>query len=88
VTLPTALFLLMVWVLHARHYKVGTAQQLVLPVTALVVALCTFLGDWAVFAAGVVAALAVVVGVTLTARMAAREEREGREEAVAGGSAS
>ncbi|MGW2292567.1 low temperature requirement protein A [Streptomyces phaeochromogenes] len=76
VTLPTALFLLMVWVLHARHYKVGTAQQLVLPVTALVVALCTFLGDWAVFAAGVVAALAVVVGVTLTARMAAREERE------------
>ncbi|MGX1915841.1 low temperature requirement protein A [Streptomyces phaeochromogenes] len=76
VTLPTALFLLTVWVLHARHYKVGTAQQLVLPVTALAVALCTFLGDWAVFAAGVVAALAVVVGVTLTARMAAREERE------------
>ncbi|MFI6970428.1 low temperature requirement protein A [Streptomyces phaeochromogenes] len=76
VTLPTALFLLMVWVLHARHYKVGTAQQLVLPVTALAVALCTFLGDWAVFAAGVVAALAVVVGVTLTARMAAREGRE------------
>ena len=81
VTLPTALFLLTVWVLHARHYKVGTAQQLVLPVTALVVALCTFLGDWAVFAAGVVAALAVVVGVTLTARMAARE---GREEEAAG----
>lgn len=76
VTLPTALFFLTVWVLHARHYKVGTAQQLVLPVTALAVALCTFLGDWAVFAAGVVAALAVVVGVTLTARMAAREERE------------
>ncbi|WP_406488079.1 low temperature requirement protein A [Streptomyces phaeochromogenes] len=84
VTLPTALFLLMVWVLHARHYKVGTAQQLVLPVTALVVALCTFLGDWAVFAAGVVAALAVVVGVTLTARMAAREGREGREEEATG----
>ncbi|MFD3308903.1 low temperature requirement protein A [Streptomyces sp. NPDC058694] len=85
VTLPTALFLLTVWVLHARHYKVGTAQQLVLPVTALAVALCTFLGDWAVLAAGVVAALAVVVGVTLSARMAAREERE---EAVAGASAS
>ncbi|MEU9960388.1 low temperature requirement protein A [Streptomyces sp. NPDC050982] len=84
VTLPTALFLLTVWALHARHYKVGTAQQLVLPVTALAVALCTFLGDWAVLAAGVVAALAVVVGVTLTARMAAREERE---EAVAGASA-
>ncbi len=84
VTLPTALFLLTVWALHARHYKVGTAQQLVLPVTALAVALCTFLGDWAVFAAGVVAALAVVVGVTLTARTAAREERE---EAVAGTSA-
>nr|WP_234048272.1 low temperature requirement protein A [Streptomyces liliifuscus] len=84
VTLPTALFLLTVWALHARHYKVGTAQQLVLPVTALAVALCTFLGDWAVLAAGVVTALAVAVGVTLTARMAAREERE---EAVAGASA-
>ncbi|WLW54369.1 low temperature requirement protein A [Streptomyces sp. YU58] len=73
VTLPTALYLLTVWLLHARHFKVGTAQQLVLPTTALLVIGCTFLGDWAVLTAGVVAALAVVVGTTLTARMVTRE---------------
>ncbi len=31
VTLPTALFLLTVWALHSRFYKVGIAQQSVLP---------------------------------------------------------
>ncbi|MCX4906261.1 low temperature requirement protein A [Streptomyces sp. NBC_00878] len=77
VTLPTALFLLTVWVLHARHYKVGVAQQLVLPTTALAVILCTLLGDWAVLAAGIVSALAVFVGVTLTARTVAQEEAAG-----------
>jgi low temperature requirement protein LtrA len=76
VTLPTALYLLTVWALHSRYFKVGIAQQLVLPVTALLVICCTFLGDWAVPAAGIVAALAVVTGTTLTARMAARERGE------------
>ncbi|MDN3023206.1 low temperature requirement protein A [Streptomyces sp. S.PB5] len=76
VTLPTALYLLSVWALHSRHFKVGTAQQLVLPVTALLVIVCTFLGDWAVLAAGIVSALAVATGVTLTARMVARESKE------------
>jgi len=76
VTVPTALYLLTVWVLHSRHFKVGVAQQLVLPVTALLVLCCTFLGDWAVFAAGIVAALAVVTGTTLTARTVARERAE------------
>ncbi|MCX5256493.1 low temperature requirement protein A [Streptomyces canus] len=76
VTLPTALYLLTVWVLHSRYFKVGIAQQLVLPVTALLVICCTFLGDWAVLAAGIVATLAVVTGTTLTARMAARERGE------------
>ncbi|MGW0944042.1 low temperature requirement protein A [Streptomyces sp. NPDC002623] len=76
VTLPTALFLMTVWLLHARHFKVGLAQQLVLPVTALLVLCCTFLGEWAVLAAGLVSALAVATGTTLTARMAAREPRE------------
>ncbi|MGP4046444.1 low temperature requirement protein A [Streptomyces sp. 2A115] len=74
VTLPTALFLLTVWALHARHFKVGTVQQLVLPTTALAVLVCTFLGDWAVLTAGIVSALSVAVGVALTARMAAREQ--------------
>ncbi|MFG2307696.1 low temperature requirement protein A [Streptomyces sp. NPDC048566] len=72
VTLPTALYLLSVWVLHSRYFKVGIVQQLVLPTTALLVILCTFLGDWAVPAAGLVTALAVAVGVVLTARTAAR----------------
>ncbi|GGT37744.1 membrane protein [Streptomyces chromofuscus] len=73
VTLPTALFLLTVWALHARHFKVGIADQLVLPTAALLVICCTFLGHWAVLAAGVVSALAVVTGVTLTARRTAQE---------------
>ncbi|MFI6547129.1 low temperature requirement protein A [Streptomyces prunicolor] len=71
VTLPTALYLLSVWALHARHYKVGIAQQLVLPVAALLVICCTLLGRWAVLATGLASALTVAVGVTLTARAAA-----------------
>ncbi|GAA5006545.1 low temperature requirement protein A [Streptomyces siamensis] len=68
VTLPTALFFLTVWTLHSRHYKVGIAQQLVLPTSALLVIVCTFLGEWAVLAAGVVSALSVVIGMVLPAR--------------------
>ncbi len=75
VTLPTALYLLTVWALHSRHFKVGIAQQLVLPTAALMVILCTFLGDWAVLAAGVVLALTVATGETLTAQLTARERR-------------
>jgi low temperature requirement protein LtrA len=77
VTLPTALYFLAVWVLHSRHFKVGIAQQLVLPTTALLVILCTFLGDWAVLAAGIVSALAVAVGVVMRTRMVAREAAGG-----------
>ncbi|MEU6230685.1 low temperature requirement protein A [Streptomyces sp. NPDC047042] len=70
VTLPTALYLVTVWALHSRYFKVGIAEQLVLPSAALLVIVCTFLGDWAVLAAGLVSALAVAAGVTLTARTA------------------
>ncbi|CAL9377174.1 hypothetical protein SUDANB176_00987 [Streptomyces sp. enrichment culture] len=77
VTLPTALFLLTVWALHSRFHKVGIAQQSVLPATALLVVVCTFLGHWAVLAAGLVAALAVAAGVTLTAPGASPEGEEG-----------
>ncbi|WP_328362946.1 low temperature requirement protein A [Streptomyces sp. NBC_00457] len=76
VTLPAALYLLTVWALHSRHFKVGIAQQLVLPTAALLVILCTFLGDWAVLAAGVVLALTVATGETMTARLTARERKE------------
>ncbi|WP_405820629.1 low temperature requirement protein A [Streptomyces sp. NBC_01390] len=71
VTLPTALYLVTVWALHSRYFKVGIAEQLVLPCAALLVIVCTFLGDWAVLAAGLVSALAVATGVTLTARTVA-----------------
>ncbi|MFA3875210.1 low temperature requirement protein A [Streptomyces sp. MMCC 100] len=75
VTLPTAVFLLTVWTLHARHFKVGIAEQLVLPTAALLVLACTFLGGEAVLVAGVVLTLAVAAGVTLTARRTERERR-------------
>jgi low temperature requirement protein LtrA len=73
VTLPTALYFLTVWALHSRHFKMGIGQQLLLPTTALLAIVCTFLGDWAVLVAGIVSALAVAVGVTMTARMGTRE---------------
>lgn len=72
VTLPTALYLIMVWALHSRYYKVGIAQQLVLPTTALLVIACTFVGGFAVLAAGAVCAAAVATGTALTARTARR----------------
>ncbi|MER7954194.1 low temperature requirement protein A [Streptomyces sp. NPDC096030] len=68
VTIPTALFLLCVWLLHARYFKVGIAQQLVLPVSSLAILMCTFAGHWAVLLAGLVAAATVAVGVTLATR--------------------
>ncbi|MEV5611853.1 low temperature requirement protein A [Streptomyces sp. NPDC052225] len=70
VTVPTAVFLAMVWALHARFFKVGLAQQLTLPVCAVLVLAATFAGQWAVLAAGVAMALTVVVGVSLSARSA------------------
>ncbi|MFC7306206.1 low temperature requirement protein A [Streptomyces monticola] len=71
VTVPTALYLLTVWALHSRYFKIGLAQQLVLPVSALAVLACTFAGHWAVLATGLVTAATVVVGTTLSARTAA-----------------
>ncbi|MFI6089150.1 low temperature requirement protein A [Streptomyces sp. NPDC051218] len=70
VTVPMALYLLTVWLLHSRYYKVGIAQQLVLPVSALATLASTFAGRWAVLVAGLVATATVATGVTLTSRMA------------------
>ncbi|MEV7082917.1 low temperature requirement protein A [Streptomyces sp. NPDC093516] len=78
VTLPTALYLLTLWALHSRHFKVGITQQLVLPTTALLVICCTFVGDWAVLTAGVVCALSVVAGETLATRPARSHAASGR----------
>ncbi|MFD7879431.1 low temperature requirement protein A [Streptomyces sp. NPDC059766] len=83
VTLPTALYLVTLWALHARHFKVGIAQQSVLPVTALLVICCTFLDTWAVLATGLVLALGVAAGSTLTARgHTGRDRRTGTAPAI------
>ncbi|WP_162793304.1 low temperature requirement protein A [Streptomyces globosus] len=72
VTVPAALFLAFVWLLHARHFKHGAARQLTLPVAALAVLACAWTGAYAVLWAGLVAAATVAVGVT-----SARSERSG-----------
>ncbi|MGW7021830.1 low temperature requirement protein A [Streptomyces decoyicus] len=68
VTVPAALFMFTVWLIHSRHQKRGPAQQLVLPVSSLAVLACTFAGHWAVLAAGLVASVTVAIGVALTTR--------------------
>lgn len=71
VTVPTAVFMFVVWALHARHFKEGGRQQLVLPVSSLLVLVTTFAGHWAVPLAGLVCALTVAVGVAIPARRSA-----------------
>ncbi|MFH7597518.1 low temperature requirement protein A [Streptomyces racemochromogenes] len=68
VTVPAAVFLLTVWLLHSRHFKRGAAQQLVLPLCALAILASTWTGAYAVLYAGLVAAAAVAVGTALTVR--------------------
>lgn len=71
VTVPTALFLLTVWLLHSRHFKRGPAQRAVLPVSVPLVLAATFAGHRAVPLAGLVVAVTVAVGVGLAHRAAA-----------------
>ncbi|KNB50267.1 low temperature requirement protein A [Streptomyces caatingaensis] len=75
VTVAAALFMFTVWLIHSRHQKRGPVQQLVLPVSAVLVLACTFAARWAVLAAGCVAAVTVAVGVTLTARSDTADRR-------------
>ncbi|HWG27812.1 low temperature requirement protein A [Actinospica sp.] len=62
VTVPTAIFLLVVWGLQARHFKSGAAQA-VMPTTAAAVLLCSLAGSYAVLLAGLCCAAAVVCGI-------------------------
>ena len=62
VTVPTAILLLVVWGLQARHFKSGLAQA-IMPITAAAVLLCSFAGSYAVFLAGLCCAAAVVCGI-------------------------
>ncbi|MFD9303324.1 low temperature requirement protein A [Streptomyces sp. NPDC060048] len=68
VTVPAALFLLMVWLLHSRHFKRGLTEQLTLPVSALLVLACAWAGPYAVLYAGLVSAATVAVGTALSLR--------------------
>jgi low temperature requirement protein LtrA len=61
VTMPTAVFFVMVWILQARHFKTGWSSVL-LPATAVAVLLCTLAGGYAVILAGVCCAVSVAVG--------------------------
>ncbi|SHL03874.1 low temperature requirement protein A [Streptomyces yunnanensis] len=76
VTVPGALYMFTVWLIHSRHQKRGPAQQLVLPVSAGLILASTFAGPAAVPVAGLVAAATVAVGVTLTARQGTALEEE------------
>ncbi|MFE7130029.1 low temperature requirement protein A [Streptomyces sp. NPDC057638] len=73
VTVPTAVFLATVWLLHSRHFKHGAVQQLTLPVAAVAILGCTFVDGWAVLAAGLVATATVTAGVWLTCRDRAKK---------------
>jgi low temperature requirement protein LtrA len=68
VTAPTALFMMSVWLVHSRHFKRGLAEQLLLPMCAVLVLLASYAGHWAVPLAGLVAAATVGVGIILEAR--------------------
>ncbi|WP_432125002.1 low temperature requirement protein A [Streptomyces sp. C10-9-1] len=68
VTLPTALFMVSVWAVHARHFKRDIAEHLVLPCGAFLVLLATLAGHRAVPLAGLAAAATVAAGIALGAR--------------------
>lgn len=61
VTVPTAIFLFVVWVLQGRHFKKGPAQA-IMPGAAVAVLLCTFADSYAVFLAGLCCVVAVSLG--------------------------
>ncbi|MDF3292872.1 low temperature requirement protein A [Streptomyces silvisoli] len=76
VTVPSAVYLFTVWLLHTRFHKRGLLHQSVLPVASVAVLACTLAGHAAVPLAGVVGALAVALGVTFRTRIV-RAELEG-----------
>jgi low temperature requirement protein LtrA len=73
VTVPSALFFVMVWLLQARHFKKGRAQ-VVLPTTVAAILLCTFAGSYAAILAGLCCAACVAVGLYERRLQEAEEE--------------
>ena len=62
VTVPSAGFFFMAWLLQARHFKHGWTQA-VMPATAAALLLCTFAGRYAVLLAGLCCAACIAIGV-------------------------
>jgi low temperature requirement protein LtrA len=81
VTLPTALFMVSVWAVHARHFKRDRVENLVLPVGAVTVMITTLAGHWATPLAGIACAATVAVGITLAARSLPQGGSTGRSAA-------
>jgi low temperature requirement protein LtrA len=75
VTIPVAVFLLLVWLLHVRPHRLPFRHSVPLPATALLVLAATFSGQ-AVLATGLLATAAVAAGVALAERE--RVHRRGR----------
>jgi len=73
VTVPSAVFFVVVWALQARHFKNGWAQAII-PTMAAAVLLCTFAGGYAVILAGSCCALAVVLGTVAERSQAGGED--------------
>lgn len=69
VTVPSAVYLFTVWLLHTRFDKRGLWHQSVLPAASVAVLVCTLAGHAAVLLAGVVGVIAVAVSVAFRARI-------------------
>jgi low temperature requirement protein LtrA len=61
VTVPTAVYLAMVWLIHTRRHAAGTLQRAALPVAAVAVLVCTYAGVAAVPLAGLVCVAATAL---------------------------
>jgi low temperature requirement protein LtrA len=61
VTVPTAVYLATVWLIHTRHHAATAADRLTLPLAALAVLACTYAGDTAVLLTGLTCLLATAV---------------------------
>jgi low temperature requirement protein LtrA len=61
VTVPTAGYLAMVWLIHTRRYATGTPQRIILPATAAAVLACTYADSAAVPLAGLCCVIAAAL---------------------------
>ncbi len=72
VTVPSAIFLLGLWIVHERYNAIGSWQKSLLPATSLLILLCTFL-----HAGELLTALLLVVCLVLKLKYQGRQEMTG-----------